>query len=193
MECGILRCFFMVPTVCKGYHLFLCPCSVVGVNAVWNSYIEVLVREGSWNSIWPNALKHFNFSLNLIVTPCAQFCPFYRSCALICQTRIQSTQLSFYVIIKTASAFTICYMFQYNWSSCKNYAEYKNYVKGHCMRTISSLQNFPLLQFVMLYKNLFTMAWIIWTVTISHTCSCVFIKLFLHLKKLWFNVIEKWW
>jgi len=130
---GILRYFFMVPTVCKGYHLFLFPCSVVGVNAVWNSYIQVLVREGSWNSIWPHAWKHFIFSLILIVTPCAQICPLYQSFALICPTRIQSTQLSFYVIIKTASVFTICYMFQYNWSSCENYAEYKNYVKGHCL------------------------------------------------------------
>jgi hypothetical protein len=43
-------------------------------------------------------------------------------------------------------------------TSCENYAEYKNYVEGHCMTKISSLQNFPLLQFVMLYKNLFTMA-----------------------------------
>ena len=45
----------MVPAVCKGYNLFLCPCSVVGVNAVWNSDIQVSVREGSRNSIWPHA------------------------------------------------------------------------------------------------------------------------------------------
>lgn len=123
----------MIPTVCKGYNLFLCPCSVVGVNAVWNSYIQLLVREGSRNSIQPHAWKHLNFSLILIVTPCAKICLFYRSFALICQTIIQSTQLSFYVIIKTASVFTICYMFQYNRSSCENHAEYKNYVKGHCL------------------------------------------------------------
>jgi hypothetical protein len=52
----------MVLTVCKGYNLFVCPCSVVGVNAVKNSYIQVLVREGSQNSSWSHAWKHFNFS-----------------------------------------------------------------------------------------------------------------------------------
>jgi len=52
----------MVPTVCKGYNLFLCPCSVVGVSAIKNSYIQVLVREGSQNSSWSHAWKHFNFS-----------------------------------------------------------------------------------------------------------------------------------
>jgi hypothetical protein len=67
LEWEMLRCFFMVPKVCKGYNLFLCPCSVVGGNALWNLCIQVLVREGSWNSIWPHAWKHFNFSLILIV------------------------------------------------------------------------------------------------------------------------------
>jgi hypothetical protein len=61
----------MVPSVCKGKNLFLCPCSVAGANAVWNLYIQVLVREGSQNLICSHAWKHLNFGLilTLILVP----------------------------------------------------------------------------------------------------------------------------